>query len=119
MPDPPGLLSAYPELRQTPSADVFQRTEWNVWDSGATLIVAPPSDTPSPGTEFTARCAERHARPCLVLRDPRAVDQVLNWLSTLDTPLVLNVAGPRESEAPGIYAWTKSLILDVLDADGP
>jgi hypothetical protein len=35
----PGLLKRYPSLRETPSADPAQRTEWNVRDSDAALIV--------------------------------------------------------------------------------
>jgi Circularly permutated YpsA SLOG family len=38
-PDPPGLLTKYPNLRETPLARTKQRTEWNVRDSDATLII--------------------------------------------------------------------------------
>ena len=37
--EPPGLLARYPHLRETPSADPAQRTEWNVRESDATLIL--------------------------------------------------------------------------------
>ena len=33
MPNPPGVRSSYPLLRETPLADPAQRTEWNVRDS--------------------------------------------------------------------------------------
>ena len=36
-PEPPGVLARYPLLRETPSADPAQRTEWNVRDSDASL----------------------------------------------------------------------------------
>jgi Circularly permutated YpsA SLOG family len=38
-PSPPGVLTRYPLLKETPLADPAQRTEWNVRDSHAMLIV--------------------------------------------------------------------------------
>jgi putative molybdenum carrier protein len=38
-PGAPGLLSKYPHLRETPLAHPRQRTEWNVRDCDAALIV--------------------------------------------------------------------------------
>src|SRR5262249_11759655 len=64
-PSPPGLLSLYPGLAATPSADPQQRTAWNVRDSDAPLILT--SDTSltfSPGTVFTSTCAD------LIFRKP-------------------------------------------------
>ena len=34
-PTPPGLLTKYPRLKETPLADPAQRTEWNVRDADA------------------------------------------------------------------------------------
>ena len=36
---PPGLLAKYPHLKETPLADPAQRTEWNVRDADACMIV--------------------------------------------------------------------------------
>ena len=38
-PEPPGLLAKYSHLRETPERHPLQRTEWNVRDSDATLII--------------------------------------------------------------------------------
>jgi hypothetical protein len=38
-PAPPGLLARYPKLKETPLADPAQRTEWNVRDADACLIM--------------------------------------------------------------------------------
>ena len=38
-PDPPGLLAKYPRLKETPLPHPLQRTEWNVRDSDAALII--------------------------------------------------------------------------------
>lgn len=110
-PDPPGLLAAYPALRAAPDADPATRTRLNVRDSHATLVVRPgPAD--SPGTDLTAAAAEALGRPLLVTSgDPQ---RVRAWLVGLGHGLVLNVAGPRESEQPGTYAATRRLLEDLL-----
>jgi hypothetical protein len=110
--DPPGLLVMYPELRPTPSDDPTQRTRWNVRDSHATLVLVRPGVS-SPGTEATIALARNLARPHLVasVHDAGSVGP---WLGALPPAIVLNVAGPRESEAPGIEAEALAVLLDAL-----
>lgn len=115
-PEPPGLLALYPELTETPSSDVIQRTEWNVRDSDATLIVCKNGVATSPGTLATIRFAEELGKPCLVVGEEGA-SEVLAWLATIDANdagLDLNVAGPRESGTPGTYELARRLLLKVL-----
>jgi hypothetical protein len=109
--DPPGLLARYPFLSETPSAEPEQRTSWNVRDSHATLVIASnAAQSPSPGTRFTIVCAELvFVRPLLAIEpdDFASVNTAIRWLarhieSRRDAVFVLNVAGPRESEDPGI-----------------
>lgn len=118
-PEPPGLLASYPELQETPSADPIQRTEWNVRDSDATLIVCPGGLDVSPGTAATARFAERYRKPLCVVEDANeeSLEKVRTWLATLDTPIELNVAGPRESESPGTYECTLNLVQVTIQSD--
>ncbi|AWB91903.1 putative molybdenum carrier protein [Aeromicrobium chenweiae] len=113
-PEPPGLLRDYPGLREAPSARPAVRTGLNVRDSHATLIVR-AEPVASPGTDLTAEVAERLGRPCLVT--PGDARRVTSWLACLGFGLTLNVAGPRESEQPGIYALTRALLHDVLADD--
>lgn len=118
---PPGLLAAYPNLRETPSEDPQQRTEWNVRDADATLVLRPLDDlAPSPGTELAERAAAALARPIerMYLDGPSAASwaaRVAALLARLPACGALNVVGPRESEAPGIYAlsreWLEALLL--------
>lgn len=92
-----GLVEAHDAIPDT-------RTRLNVGSSDATLIIW---DGPraSPGTSATARFAEEMDRPCLEVQLSDGLEacaqQIRDWLARVD-PVVLNVAGPRESEAPGI-----------------
>ena len=110
MPEAPGLLAEYPELKEGVSEGYVERTAWNVRDSHATLIVAPAGLEPKSGTEMTARFAHEYDRPCLVIRGIEEFDVVHSWLATLGFGLTLNVAGPRESKTPGTYALTKRIV---------
>lgn len=104
----------YP-LRETPSRDARQRTAWNVRDADATLIlVRGPLEG---GTAFTRECAERRGRPHRVvdLAEPGDPQALRRWLRGAGVR-TLNVAGPRESQRPGIYAearrWLRELLGD-------
>lgn len=107
------LPTCYP-LKETPSADYEQRTEWNVRDSDGTLILA--RGKLSGGTALTAGLARRLRKPCLVLDllkkglDFRAAPR---WIEE-HAIRVLNVAGPRESLAPGIYLQAKGFLKEAL-----
>jgi Circularly permutated YpsA SLOG family len=122
-PEPPGLLARYPLLRETPLADPAQRTEWNVRDSDAVLILTDRSSlAASPGTTLAHALAARDGKPLMVL----ALDQMdaaahaARWLDdilaarTPDAPLRLGIGGPRESEASGIYAKALAFLQGVL-----
>lgn len=102
----------YP-LRETPSRAYSQRTEWNVRDSDATLILC--RGAMSGGTRLTASLARRYRRPLLVLdlaSDPDCGAAGI-WLRE-QVIGVLNVAGPREGGAPGIYAQSLAFLLKLL-----
>lgn len=107
-----GVLAAPYSLRETPQADVSQRTRWNVRDSDGTLIIRVRVE--SPGTSLTEQTALELGRPLYIL-DPRAGDLsiVRKWISDNDID-ILNVAGPRESEEPGIYRRARTLLMHLL-----
>jgi hypothetical protein len=97
-----GAVPSIYQLAETDSPQYAVRTERNVLQSDATLILC--HGRPSGGTELTLRLAERHQRPYLVVdagAPPSA--KVRRWLAKI-RPATLNVAGPRESQAPGIAA---------------
>lgn len=85
---------------ETPSQVYTQRTQWNVRDSDATLILV--SGELAGGTLKTVVWARHLGKPHLIERLGRETKETKAWLSRLQ-PETLNVAGPRESGAPGIY----------------
>ena len=105
----------YP-LRETAGEDPAERTRLNVRDSDGTLIIA--RGEPTGGTKLSGEMAAELGRPCLRI-DPAATDRgaackrVRRWAAR-ESIGVLNVAGPRESEQPGIGAEAKVLLEDVL-----
>jgi len=111
----PGLLAHYPELKETVSSDVADRTKLNVRDSHATLIIVTGPKDVSSGTAFTIEIAKLYGRP-FYIADTGSVDvkNIWDWLNTQGEELTLNVAGPRESKAPGIYEKSYSLLLELL-----
>jgi hypothetical protein len=122
--DPPGLLARYPHLRETPLADPGQRTEWNVLDSDAILIIVDGKGLAvSRGTDGAKEWASHYRKPLLVadVSQSDATARVAAWLrdqlERFGAPMKLGVGGPRESEAPGIYASTYELLVSVLSAE--
>lgn len=113
-PEPPGVLAEHPELTPTASGDPAERTRRNVRDSDATLIVT-RRGCASPGTELTRSIAGRLGRPCaeVATDDPDAARAVAAAVAGLPDGYRLNVAGPRESECPGVGAAAR-LLLDAL-----
>jgi predicted Rossmann fold nucleotide-binding protein DprA/Smf involved in DNA uptake len=107
----------YP-LRETESASYPERTRRNVLDSDATLILY--RGKLRGGTALTARLARHHGRPCLTvaLETAPRPEAIRDWLVERAVH-VLNVAGPRESEAPGIHAEATELLRRLLAAPEP
>ena len=106
------LASRYP-LTETPSEQYRQRTEWNVRDSDGTLVLT--RGAPAEGTAYTIEAARKLGKPCLVLELSGAPSQsaVQAWAEEHKVR-VLNVAGPRESKCPGIYAQAAQFLRAIL-----
>jgi hypothetical protein len=102
-------------LTETPHRRYRERTEWNVRDSDGTLILATGKLTG--GTRLTKHFAEQFGKPCyrVDFADPPSVDWLWEQLQSHQIQ-VLNIAGPRESTEPGVYAKTVDYLHRLLDA---
>lgn len=108
-----GPLDARYPLTETPSADPAERTGWNVRDSDGTLLLT--GGGASPGTDLTRDIARRLGRPVFSWPADAAEDVGLfrRWLQVYGIR-TLNVAGPRESESPGIHLHARRILLAYL-----
>jgi hypothetical protein len=111
--EPTGLLKLYPELRETPLGDARQCAEWNVRDSHATMIIK-PKYCKSEGTLIANNIAIILKRPILVVSVDEDVTSVVTWIQNIGDEITLNIAGPNESEWPGIYDEASNFIQQVL-----
>ena len=114
---PPGLLARYPLLRETPSAEPIQRTEWNVRDADRLMILIDVSGIGvSKGTvaarDFAVALGKPHGMIDLDAGD--ALAQALACAGEDAGASSIGIAGPRESEVPGIYAKARPFLCAVL-----
>ncbi len=110
-----GQIPTVYHLTETDSTDYAARTEQNVIDSDATLVLFQGSL--GGGSRLTVRMAEKHRRPCLAidLIESVAVRSVQQWLAGHNVQ-VLNVAGPRASSDPEIAQVAEQFLLSLLDS---
>jgi hypothetical protein len=101
-------------LEETDSPDYPVRTERNVLDSDATLILY--RGQLSGGTLLTVRFAEQHQRPCLSvdLDSPLEPAEIRQWIEKHRVK-VLNVAGPRESQSPNIAKAARDFVMMLFE----
>ena len=100
-------------LLETPSRGYEQRTRWNVRDSDGTLLLS-RAPVLTGGSDYTSRSAERLGKPWRHAH-PGAdgAEEILAWLETTRIR-TLNVAGPRTSTDPDIYAYALGVLESLL-----
>lgn len=108
-----GTIKAVYPLNETFSQNPDIRTEMNVLDSDATLIIV--FQEMDRGTQFTFDIARLNNKPVFVweIENNNNFRQFQNWLIH-NKVQVLNIAGPRESIEPGIYNETLRLLEDLI-----
>ena len=93
------------------------RTEENVRTSDATLVFTRGGVRPGSGTELTIAMCRKHEKPCLHLDltapGPDQIARIRDFVVTKRVD-VLNVAGSRESESPGLVAAVRELLVAAL-----
>ena len=107
-----GPIPARYSLKETESAEYLERTERNVAEASATLVLG--RGRAVGGTALTIELAQNYGRPCLMVDLERevAVSELNRWLEAHGRR-VLNIAGPRESTAPGIYQKAFRLLGEI------
>jgi len=92
----------YP-LVETPERNYPIRTRRNIEDADGTLILN--LSTLDGGTALTVAHARQIGKPCLVVALEEGIEPTTfrEWRAAHHIQ-VLNVAGPRESKRPGVYA---------------
>ena len=103
-------------LRETTSAEYAERTKANVRDSDGTVVFTRGAATG--GSALTLRMARRIGKPVLhvdlaKLDVEAAAERVRGWCVERSIA-VLNVAGSRESKAPGIGDEVRRVLLRAL-----
>lgn len=108
-----GPIPLHYPLKETASPKYAQRTDWNVRDSDATLVLT--VGEPEGGTALTVGLARKRGRPYRVidLASPSDPAETRAWLERWSAE-TLNVAGPRESSRPGIYERAAAFLREVL-----
>jgi Circularly permutated YpsA SLOG family len=105
-----GCIPCQYRLKQTPSTDYMQRTKWNVRDSNATLILCLNTKL-SGGTRYTLQCIKSYQKEYMIIDLNQENEHVDAWLRTNS---IINIAGPRENKAPGIYQTAYDYLFATL-----
>lgn len=111
-----GLIPHKYSLQETDSSDFSVRTKRNIEDSDGTLIFVPKLPLiVTDGTILTIQEVKEKNKPYLIfdLSNPPENNAVEQWIRCHDIK-TLNVAGPRESQSPGIYSQTYIFLKTVI-----
>ena len=138
-PDAPGVLALYPELKETPEAEPWQRTLWNMRDAQAILTIMPEGSGESKGTQLGVQEGIELGKPMFTARGAEDAEEIAAWLRSLASGgefetgaadvmsgsdaengsgavfgIELCVGGPRASECPEGYQVTMEILEKVL-----
>ena len=102
--------------REMPTCQYPPRTRKNAAESNATIWFGRGD---SRGFNCTYGACTNPHRPFLTVLDPteRPPSKTVIWIQGF-RPRVINIAGNRESSAPGIGAWVEEYLCDVFRAMG-
>lgn len=104
----------YP-LKEASDASYETRTKLNVQDSDGTLVLY--DGKLDDGTLLTAKLAQKLEKPLLKIdlsgEKDKNSQKVSNWIN-FNYLEIINIAGPRESNSPGIYIETLHFLEELL-----
>ena len=107
-----GPIDARYQLKETPSANYVQRTEWNTRDSDGTVVFS-IGENLTGGSKKTVELARKHRKPVLHLSSnggPAPPEIELLRFIEEHRINVLNVAGPRASKEPEVGVFVKAVL---------
>ncbi len=109
------IPSKYP-LIETDGQDYSERTRKNIEESDATLVIY--KENPDEGTKLTISLCNKLNKPCFIvnLSSSYSPEEFLNFITT-NRIKTLNIAGPRESNSPGIYFEAFKFLSEVFQID--
>jgi hypothetical protein len=114
-----GIIPQHYPLKETESGYYEERTRFNVRDSDGTLILVfeMPIHTMN-GTQLTIEEAKKIGKPFFIvnLSKPPLLESLQHWMKE-NRIEVLNIAGPRESQSPGIAKLTFQFLERFLSKD--
>ena len=103
-----GPLDAKYQLKETPSEEYLERTEWNVRDADATVVFTLAKKAGG-RAQKTLTFARKMKKPYIHLhKEILAVSEKLATFMEKHQIRRLNVAGSRECKEPGLYDWVSS-----------
>jgi hypothetical protein len=116
-----GTIPAAYTMTETDDDGYVMRTKLNIDSSDATMIFCAPSLAYSPGTRLTRVQCHLQQKPVITITYPirklddrdACIEHAWQWINT-HRPAILNIAGNRESKAPGIQRYTKQFLVQLL-----
>lgn len=104
-------------LKETDTDDYSERTKLNIRDSDGTLIFVPSIPIKvTDGTLLTLKEVYERKKPYFMVNisyDKNIRTKFENWVDKNNIK-ILNIAGPRESQHPGIYKESSLILKDTL-----
>lgn len=107
-------------LVETKSSGYIDRTKMNVEHSDATMIVS--QNFESKGTILTEEAVRQYKKNCFKyvffppyqpMKDEEIIERMADWIGECGAK-TLNIAGNRESVAPGLQFWLTSILMEVF-----
>ena len=114
-----GPIDAKYNLTETISSSYLPRTEKNVENSDVTFIFVYGNATG--GSARTVGFCIEHNKPYIVINldvpEPLSSfsDRLADYIEDMDENLIINIAGSRESKAPGIYEITRKILETLIE----
>lgn len=105
-----GIISQKYQLQETTSDNIDERTAKNVEEADGTLIICRKRlDT---GSLQTIQHCKTFGKPFLLIKEGEE-NSFNKWMQS-NSINILNIAGPRESNEPGIYIFALKILTEIF-----